>query len=159
DPPHRKPDAAIEYDVEVRRVLERDVVEHRIVGLREDDQARTALAQVPDLRVLRQIPPRNIFAEQLRPPAAVDGPRTHDRDAVRLVRRDEWLATMALLVDGAAPSVHVVDLRIARPEDDRVRVDDQRHTGLEGDRSDQECARISGGLQYHGLAACASVDR
>ena len=47
--PDRESDAAIEYDVEVCRILERHVVQHGVVRLREHDQPRTALALVFDL--------------------------------------------------------------------------------------------------------------
>ena len=68
---------------------------------------------------------------------------------------------VALLVDGAAapPPVHVVHLRVARAEDDCVRVDDERHTRFEHDRADQKRSRVAGGFEHHGSAAAASVDR
>src|SRR5262249_41087271 len=57
-PPYRKAVAAVVHDVEVRRVLERELVDREIVGPVDLNESWTALALVDHLRELREIPPR-----------------------------------------------------------------------------------------------------
>ena len=68
---------------------------------------------------------------------------------------------MASVIDRAAPLavVEIVLARIARAEDDGVRVDDQRHTAFERDRPDQEGASVAGSFQDDRAAGCAPIDR
>ena len=57
-----KPLVLLHRHVEVRRIAQRDAIQREVVALPHHQQPRHALREILDLRLLRQVPPRDVLA-------------------------------------------------------------------------------------------------
>ena len=86
-------------------------------------------------------------------------PGPHDAGAGRAFGRDQRVARVAFLVDGAAAAgLEIVVARVARREDDGVRVDDERDAALERDWTERNARFVPLALSTTALPASASVE-
>ena len=140
------------------RVLERDAVEREIVAAVEHQDARAVLVAAL-ARLLGDLPPRDVLAQHFGPAASVDDAIAHHAGAGDTGAVDHGAAAAAARVDDAATAgADLVDLGIARAEQDRLRVDHERHAGLEIERSGEEGVVRAIGLEHDGLALGAGVE-
>ena len=83
----------------------------------------------------------------------------HDAGVRDILGGNERLASVALLVHGAAAAVHVEDLRVARREQDGARTDDKRDVGPERERASEKGLSFAvASREDHRLAGGAVID-
>ena len=83
------------------------------IGVAQEDQRGNALLEVGDLRLVREVPPGDILAEQVGAAAGVDGSLAHDAGVARAVAGDERLAAVAMLGRCRSSGREIVDSWIA----------------------------------------------
>ncbi len=139
NPPRREAVRIVHTHMNIRRVVQRNPVEHQPIRMTGVDHRRCKVALILRLSLARHLPPAIVLAQNLRVSPSIYHPISHDARVLRIMDRNQRPASThsrlrrrrnrAAHTRLHARTLQLIQSSIARTKQRNPFVDHQRHTG------------------------------